>query len=51
MWNNTNANRSQLEVIMIKDVNAAYRYVNAKNKKVRRKARAMIRESNRSKSN
>ncbi|QNN61743.1 putative metal homeostasis protein [Erysipelothrix inopinata] len=32
---------------MIKDVNAAYRYVNSRNKKTRRKALAMIREHNR----
>lgn len=47
VWNNSNANRSQLEVDMIKDVNAAYRYVNSRNKKTRRKALAMIREHNR----
>lgn len=34
---------------MIKDVNAAYRYVNAKNKKTRRRALAMIRDNNRNK--
>ena len=33
---------------MIKNVDAAYRYVNSKNKKIRRKALAMIRESKRS---
>lgn len=32
---------------MIKNVDAAYRYINCKNKKMRRRALAMIRQSKR----